>query len=341
MKLKILKKCLAATIASGMVFATIASSTVSADEEEKKNYLAQHNVANNYHNLFLIYALDQMISQIEYLNQHNVSIGKYAATVHNSGLNFNQIKDILDNDNSIDFEYLYKLSTFMGSHWVSNKHKDISQGEVFKKLLNVVKALHIGYDKLEDIDGLMKCNLVSLHDLYVFVNKGFTDEQKVNLSVSELAKRIHMCAVETFNDFWSSDFKSEGYSGYGVCANIMESTGWNFDKIESSLKNNSSKDNNLGLYELECIVEISNDGGYKIEDVINIFKNSSMKFINCRSLYNQIVKKHGFACYDFLDVIEQFKDYKYWDYVKMAEDAKKSGRTFFNEVQYNYFNVKK
>lgn len=341
MMLKKMKKCLAATIASGMIFATISSSTVSAGEKEKKEYLAQHNVSNEYHNLFLIYAFDQMRLQIEYLAQNNVSIVKYAATVHNTGLNFNQIKDILDNDDSINFEYLYKLSTFMGNHWVSNKHKDISQGEVFKKLLNVTKALHIKYDKLEDIDGLMSANLVSLHDLDVFVKKGFTDEQKKNLSVSEMAKRLSMCASETFNDFWNSDFQSKGYSGYGVCANIMESTGWNFDKIERCLKDNSSQGNNLGLYELECMVEISNDSGYKVEDIINVFKNSSMKFIDCRSLYNQIVKKYGFAYYDFLDVIDQFKDYKYWDYIKMAEDAKKSERTFFDEVQYNYFNVKK
>lgn len=66
-----------------------------------------------------------------------------------------------------------------------------------------------------------------------------------------------------------------------------------------------------------------------------------MKFIDVRWLYDKIVKQHGFACYDFLDVIEQFKDYKYADYVKMAEDAKKSGRTYFHEVEYNYFNVKK
>lgn len=341
MMLKNLKKCLAATIASGMIFATISSGTVSANDKEKKDYLAQHNVSNEYHNLFLIYALDQMVLQLEYLAQHNVSIMKYAATVHNTGLNFNQIKDILDNDDSIDFEYVYKLSTFMGNYWVAHKHKDISQGEVFKKLLNVAKALHIKYDKLEDIDGLMSANLISLRDLHVFVNKGFTAEQKESLSVSELAKRLFMCAKETYTDFFRDDFQSEGYSGYGVCANMMERTGWNFDRIESVLKDNSSQGNNLSLHELKCIVDIATDGGYKIDDVINIFKNSSMKFIDVRWLYDKIVKQHGFACYDFLDVIEQFKDYKYADYVKMAEDAKKSGRTYFHEVEYNYFNVKK
>ena len=341
MNLNNFKKCLAATVASGMVFATIASGAVSANEKEKKDYLFQHNVSNEYHNLFLMYALDQMRLQIEYLDQHNVSIMKYAATVHNSGLNFNQLKEILDNDASIDFEYLYELSTFMGNHWVSHKHKDISQGEVFKKLLNVVKALHIQYNDLGDIDGLMNYNLISLHDLYVFVNKGFTDEQKKHLSVKTIAERIKTYRAETYTDFFRNDFKGEGYSGYGVCANIIERTGWNFDKIERCLKDNSSQGNNLGLYELECMVEISNDSGYKVEDIINVFKNSSMKFIDCRSLYNQIVKKYGFAYYDFLDVIDQFKDYKYWDYIKMAEDAKKSERTFFDEVQYNYFNVKK
>ena len=336
MMLKNLKKCLAATIASGMVFATISSGTVSANEKEKKDYLAQQNISNEYHNLFLIYAFDQMRLQLEYLAQHNVSIMKYAATVHNTGLNFNQIKEILDNDNSIDFEYLYKLSTFMGNHWVSHKHKDISQGEVFKKLLNVVKALHMQYNDLGDIDGLMTFNLVSLHDLYVFVNKGFTDEEKQNLSMKMLLERISPLRSETYADFFRNDFKSEGYSGYGVCANIMERTGWNFDKIESVLE-----DNYPGLYGLECMTEIANDGGYKIDDVVNIFKNSNVKFKDVNHLYNQIVKKHGFACYDFLDVIDQFKDYKYADYVKMAEDAKKSGRTYFQEVEYNYFNVKK
>ena len=317
--LKKMKKCLAATIASGMVFATIASGTVSANDKEKKDCLVQ----------------------INYLSQHNISIMKCVATVHNTGLNFNQIKEILDNDDSIDFEYLYKLSTYMGSHWVSHKHKDISQGEVFKKLLSVAKALHIEYDKLSDIDGLMSANLVSLHDLYIFVNKGFTDEQKQNLSVSEMAKRLRMCATETYTDFFRNDFQSEGYSGYGVCADIMERIGWNFDKIESVLKDNSSDGNKLGLHELKCIVDIATDGGYKIDDIINIFKNSSMKIIDVRWLYNKIVKQYGFACYDFLDVIDQFKDYRYADYVKMAEDAKKSGRRYFEEVEYNYFNVKK
>lgn len=336
MILKNFKKCLAATVASGMVFATIASGAVSANEKEKKDYLFQHNVSNEYHNLFLMYALDQMRLQIEYLDQHNVSIMKYAATVHNSGLNFNQLKEILDNDASIDFEYLYELSTFMGNHWVSHKHKDISQGEVFKKLLNVVKALHIQYNDLGDIDGLMNYNLISLHDLYVFVNKGFTDEQKKHLSVKTIAERIKTYRAETYNDFFRNDFKGEGYSGYGVCANIIERTGWNFDKIESVLK-----DNYPGLYGLECMTEIANDYNYKIDDVVNIFKNSNVKFKDVSYLYNKIVKQYGFACYDFLDVIDQFKDYKYADYVKMAEDAKKSGRTYFEEVEYNYFNAKK
>ena len=325
MSFKNLKKSLAVVIVSSIAFSSMASSVVCALNENNK--LAEQQVVQQNVNVD---------PRLVYLAERNIPIMTYAEFIHNSGLNFNQIRDILDNDNSINFDYLYKLSTFMGNHWVSHKHNNISQGEVFKKLLNVVKALHMEYDNLSDIDGLMSANFVSLHDLYIFVNKGFTYEQKQNLSLQTLLKRIRPFASETYNDFFRSDFKKEGYSGYGVAADIIENNGWTLDQIDNYLK-----DGNLGLYGLKCMLDISNDGGYKLDDVINIFKNSNVKFKDVSYLYDKIVKKYGFACYDFLDVIEQFKDYEYADYVKMAENAKKSGRTYFEEVEYNYFNVKK
>lgn len=326
MTLKNFRKCLAATIASSMIFAAISSSAVSANNEDSN--LSEQGVLQQNNN--------QVDPRMAYLVEHNIPIMTYAAFIHNSGLDFDQMRDILDHDNSINFDYIYRLSTFMGNHWVSHKHRNISQGEVFKKLLNVVKALHMEYDNLSDIDGLMSANFVSLHDIYVFINKGFSQEQKQNLSMQTLLKRIRPFASETYTDFFRSDFKKEGYSGYGVAADIIENVGWTLDQIDNYLK-----DDNLGLYGLKCMLEISDDGGYKIDDVINICKNSSVKFKDISYLYDKIVKKYGFACYDFLDVIEQFKDYKYADYVKMAEDAKKSGRTYFEEVEYNYFNDKK
>lgn len=325
MSFKNLKKSLAVVIVSSIAFSSMASSVVCALNENNK--LAEQQVVQQNVNVD---------PRFVYLAERNIPIMTYAAFIHNSGLNFNQMRDILDNDNSINFDYLYKLSTFMGNHWVSHKHNNISQGEVFKKLLNVVKALHMEYDNLSDIDGLMSANFVSLHDLYIFVNKGFTYEQKQNLSLQTLLKRIRPFASETYNDFFRSDFKKEGYSGYGVAADIIENNGWTLDQIDNYLK-----DGNLGLYGLKCMLDISNDGGYKLDDVISIFKNSNVKFKDVSYLYDKVVKEHGFACYDFLDVIEQFKDYEYADYVKMAENAKKSGRTYFEEVEYDYFNAKK
>ncbi len=317
---KNLKKCLAATIASGMVFASMSSSVVCALNENNK--LSEQEVAQ------------QNINQdprLVYLAERNIPIMTYAAFIHNSGLNFDQMRDILDHDNSINFDYLYKLSTFMGNHWVSHKHNNISQGEVFKKLLNVVKALHMEYNSLSDIDGLMNANFVSLHDLYIFVNKGFTYEQKQNLSMQTLLKRIRPLASETYTDFFRSDFKKEGYSGYGVCADIIEGTGWTFDQIDNYLK-----DIYPGLYGLKCIIEMSNECGLEIENVINIFKESDVKFQNIEYLYNKIVDKYGFDCRDLINAIEQFEGYTVKDYVKMADDAKKSGRTYLEEVEHNF-----
>ncbi len=321
MSFKNLKKFLAVIVASSMAFASISSSIVSANNEE--DHLSEQEVAQQNNN--------QIDPRFVYLIENNIPIMTYAAFVHNSGLSFNQMRDILDHDNSINFDYLYKLSTFMGNHWVSHKHNNISQGEVFKKLLNVVKALHMEYDNLSDIDGLMSANFVSLHDLYIFVNKGFTYEQKQNLSMQTLLKRIRPFASETYTDFFRSDFKSEGYSGYGVGADIIEDTGWTLDQIDNYLK-----DNGPGLYGLKCIIEMANECGLEIDNVFNILKESDVKFKDVNYLYNEIVNKRGFDCRDLIDVIDQFEGYKVKDYIKMADDARKSGRTYLDEVEHNF-----
>ncbi len=322
MSFKNLKKSLAVVIASSMAFASMSSSVVCALNEDKK--LSEQELVVHQNN-------NQIDPRFVYLAEHNIPIMTYAAFIHNSGLDFDQMRDILDHDNSINFDYLYKLSTFMGNHWVSHKHNSISQGEVFKKLLNVVKALHMEYDNLSDIDGLMSANFVSLHDIYIFVNKGFTYEQKQSLSMQTLLKRIRPLASETYTDFFRSDFKQEGYSGYGVGADIIENNGWTFDQIDNYLK-----DGNPGLYGLKCIIEISNECGLEIDNVFNIFKESDVKFKDVSYLYNEIVNKRGFDCRDFVYAIDQFEGYKVKDYIKMADDAKKSGRTYLDEVEYNF-----
>lgn len=316
-----LKKSLAVIMASSIALATISSNIVSANNED--NDLSEQQVVQQNNN--------QIDPRFVYLAEHNIQIMTYAAFIHNSGLDFDQMRDILDHDNSINFDYLYKLSTFMGNHWVSHKHNGISQGEVFKKLLNVVKALHMEYNNLSDIDGLMSANFVSLHDLYIFVNKGFTYEQKQNLSMHTLLKRIRPFASETYTDFFSSDFKSEGYSGYGVGAEIIEDTGWTLDQIDNYLK-----DGDPGLYGLKCIIEMANECGLEIDNVFNIFKESDVKFKDVNYLYNEIVNKRGFECRDLVDVIDQFEGYKVRDYVKMADDAKKFGRTYLEEVEHSF-----
>lgn len=316
-----LKRSLAVIIASSIAFASIFSGVVSAKNEDDDLSEQEVVAQNNNH----------VDPRFVYLAERNIPIMTYAAFIHNSGLDFDQMRDILDHDNSINFDYLYRLSTFMGNHWVSHKHNGISQGEVFKRLLHVVKALHMEYDSLSDIDGLMSANFVSLHDIYIFVNKGFSEEQKQNLSMKTLLQRIRPLASETYTDFFRSDFKSEGYSGYGVCAGIIEKTDWTFDQIDNYLK-----DNYPGLYGLECIVNFSQSYGFKVENVVDIFKESNIKFKDIMYLYGEIVNKRGFDCRDFVDAIAMFSGYSVKEYVKIADDAKKSGRTYLDEIEYNF-----
>lgn len=320
MSFKILKKFLTIVIAISMTFVSISAGIVSA--HNKKNYLPLQE-SENQNNL-------QVNPRLVYLAEHNIAIMSYMAFINNSGLNFNQMREILDNDNSLNFEYLYELSILMGNRWISYKHEGVPQGDVFLKLLNVVKALHIKVDELESFDGFLTCNNISLYDVFIFVNKGFSEDQKKELSIPMLLKYTSKFAAETCNDFWSMNFQREGYSGYDICANILELSGWNFNKIEKYLGDRYS-----GLQGLECIVEFSNRYGFNTENVVEIFKESDIAIKDVKYLYNEIVVKRGFDCRDFVDSVNEFEGYSARDYVRMADDAKKSGRKLLDEVKHD------
>lgn len=321
MSFKNLKKSLAVVIASSMAFASISSGIVSAHNKKNHLPLQESENQNNF----------QVNPQLVYLAEHNISTMSYMAFINNSGLNFNQMREILDNDNSLNFEYLYELSILMGNRWISHKHEGVPQGEVFLKLLNVVKALHVKVEELESFDGFLTCNNISLYDVFIFVNKGFSEEQKKELSISMLLKYTNKFAAETYNDFWSNNFQRDGYSGYDICANILELSGWNFNQIEKYLGDKYS-----GLQGLECIVEFSCKYGFKTENVVEIFKDSDIAFKDIKYLYNEIVIKRGFDCRDFVDSVNEFEGYSVRDYVRMADDAKKSGRKLLDEVKHDF-----
>ena len=91
-----------------------------------------------------------------------------------------------------------------------------------------------------------------------------------------------------------------------------------------------------GLQGLECIVEFSNRYGFNTENVVEIFKESDIAIKDVKYLYNEIVVKRGFDCRDFVDSVNEFEGYSARDYVRMADDAKKSGRKLLDEVKHDF-----
>jgi hypothetical protein len=322
MSFRNLKRCLAAIVTSGMVFATVSSNVLAGtgDGERPSDQVVVPQGGVN---------LDP---RIMYLSAHNISPFQYVAFVHNSGLGFEQMVDILDHDNSVDFSYLYELSTHMGNHWVSHKHQDIAQGAVFKKLLSVAKAVHLERQNIKDIEGFMNVYSISLRDLHIFVSRGFSDEQKKDLSLKDLGKLVSSLAKESTSDFFKSWFKVEGYSSYGVCSAIMESTGWTFDKFKEYLG-----DKLCGIHGLKCALDFSAKHGLSLTNVVDAFKrNPDIGFDDVEYLYNRVVVKGGFSCSDFVEAVDQFEGYDTKDFIAMIDSAKKSGRTYFEEFVHNF-----
>ena len=319
MKLKNFRKFLTLATIGSMLLTGAGSLCVSAGNGDE-------NLASNV-------APQQENQENVYLQNHGIEKEEYDEFLALSGLNFDETKNILETYQDINFKYIYELSKITKNYWAHYKQTSLSKREIFFQALDVARALHIECDNVHYLEKLLEFNLISLHDVDIFVRKGFSKDQKKALSVEDLAKRVSKIAAKTHTDFFRNDFKSTGYSAYGICSNIIELSGWTFDKIDDCLKGMWGGISGLERIAICC----KEDKNLDFSDVVETFKScASIKMDDVCYLYREIVEKRGFGFGDLVKVVDEFEGFTLKNLVDAAESAKKSGRTFSEEFEHKY-----
>ena len=322
MNSKKIKKIAALSVAGSLLIGGIGSFGTSASSKQANIPLEQPGLQQN----------NQGNQENVYLQNHNIERSKYDEFLSLSGLNFDEMKNILEEYSGVNFDYIYKLSAITKNYWAHYKQLSLTRREIFLQALDVARALHLKCFEVDYLGKLLEANLISLRDVDIFVRKGFSEGQKKNLTVKDLAGQISKVAGETYTDFFRDDFKSKGYFAYGVCANLIELSGWTFDEIFNCLGNNS------GIQGLECIARrCQQDGKLDFSEVVETFKDNMLIKINDACyLCKEIVDKRGLAFRDLLNAIDVFEGYTVSEYVDMAERAKESGRTYLDEIEFEH-----
>ena len=322
MNMKSVRKFLAVSLMGSMFFAGAGSLCASASNKEANIPIEKTGLQQN----------DQEDQESLYLQNNNIEKSKYDEFLVLSELNFDEMKNILETHKDINFDYIYKLSAITKNYWAHYKQMSLTKREIFLQALYVAEALHLECLEVDHLEKLLEVNTISLHDMDVFIRKGFSEEQKKNLSVRDLACWILKVAAEAYTDFFRDDFKAKGYSSYGVCACLMERTGWTFDQITNFLENKT------GIHGLELIAKCcEEDKNLNFSEVVEQFKNyDSIKIDDVCYLYREIVSKRGLSFKDLAEVVKLSEGFKLRDFVDLAESAKKSGRTFLEEFDHKY-----
>lgn len=325
MNLKTIRKFLAVSLIGSMFLTGAGSLCSSASDKEANIPLAQLGLQQNDQE-------NQENQEDVYLQNHNIEKLKYDEFLSLSGLNFDEMKNILEKYQDINFDYIYKLSAITKNYWAHYKQVSLTRREIFFQALDVSRALHLECSEADYLEKLLECNLISLRDVEIFVKKGFSEEQKKNLSMKDLAGQISKVAGETYTDFFRSDFRAKGYFAYGVCSDLIKRTGWTFDMIKNCLGNN------LGIQGLELISKCcEEDKSLDFSEVVEKFKNyDGIKMNDVCYLYREIVSKRGFSFKDLVKVADSSEGFELKDFVDLAESAKESKRTFLEEFKHQY-----
>ena len=330
MNLKNIRKFLAVSLIGSMFLTGAGSLCASASDKKANIPLNQPGLHQNYQE-------NQENQENVYLQNHNIEKSKYDEFLSLSGLNFDEMKNILEKYQDINFDYIYKLSPITKSYWAHYKQLSLTRREIFLQALDVSRALHLECSEADYLEKFLKFNFISLRDVEIFVKKGFSQEQKQNLSMKDLAGQISKVAEETYTDFFRSDFRATGYSAYGACSDLIKRTGWTFDEIFDCLGNKP------GILGLECLARrCQQDGKLNFSEVVQTFKDNKLIKINDACyLCRKIVDKRGLAFRDLLNAIDIFEGYTVSEYVDIAERAKESGRTYWNEIEFEYEEAQK
>ena len=323
MNSKKIKKIAALSVAGSLLIGGAGSICASASDKKAHINLEQPGLQQN----------DQGNQENAYLQSHGIERAKYDEFLSLSGLNFDEMKNILEEYPDVDFDYVYKLSPITENYWAHYKQLSLTRREIFLQALDVVRTLHAKSSEVGCLKELLKYNFISLRDVDVFVRKGFSEEQKKNLTMQDFAGQISKVAAQTYNDFFRDDFKSTGYFAYGVCADLIEISGWTFDEIFDCLGNKP------GILGLECLARRCQQDGKldRFPDVVDIFKDqNSIKINDACYLCKEIVDKRGLAFGDLVNAFNEFDGWTVSACVKIADRAKESGRTYLDEIKFEY-----
>ncbi len=322
MNSKKIKKIAALSVAGSLLIGGIGSFGASASSKQANINLEQSGLQQN----------NQGNQENVYLQNHNIERSKYDEFLSLSGLNFDEMKNILEKYPDVNFDYIYKLSSITKNYWAHYKQLSLTRREIFLQALDIARALHLKCSEADYLGKLLEANLISLRDVDIFVRKGFSEEQKKNLTMKDLAGQISKVAGETYTDFFRGDFRSKGYSAYSICADLIELSGWTFDEIFNCLGNN------LGILGLELISKCcEEDKGLDFSDVVEKFKNyDGIKMNDVCYLYREIVSKRGFSFKDLVKVVDSSEGFELKDFVDLAKNAVKSKRTFLEEFEHQY-----